>query len=56
MLALLVLPAIGIAVCKGFAGTNEAVSAPKGAGLLFARNGGTPVGVGPGEVSCLTGA
>ena len=54
MLAWLLLPAMGILVCKGFAGTNAAVSAPKGAGLVLARNGGTPVGVGPAGVSCLT--
>jgi hypothetical protein len=54
MLELLVFPAIGITVCRGFAGTNEAVSASKGAGSVFARNGGGSVGVGPAEVSCRT--
>ena len=52
MLALLVLPAIGMFVCNGFAGTNVADSAPNGAGLVLARYGGTPVGVGPGKISC----
>jgi hypothetical protein len=54
MFELLVFPAIGMTVCSGFAGANEAISAPNGAGLVFARNGGMPVGVGPVGVSCWT--
>ena len=50
MLALLVSPAMGIAVSNGWLGTNEA-DGPNGAGLLWARKGARPVAVGPCNIS-----
>ena len=48
MLALLVSPAMGIAVSNGWFGMNEA-DGPNGAGLLWARKGARPVAVGPNQ-------
>ena len=42
-------PAIGKAVSKGEFATNDR-EVPNGAGLLWAKNGARPVGVGPGPV------
>ena len=46
MLELVVSPAMGKAVSRGVLAMNER-EVPKGAGLLWARNGARPVGVGP---------
>ena len=46
MLALVVSPTIGREVSRGVLGTKD-LDAPKGAGLVSARNGALPVAVGP---------
>lgn len=47
MLVLLVLPAMGMAVSRGPTNATNEDSAPNGAGLVAARKGAVPVGVGP---------
>lgn len=49
MLELVVSPAMGKAVSRGALAMKER-EVPKGAGLLWARNGARPVGVGPREI------
>ena len=46
MLAFVVSPTIGREVSRGVLGTKD-LDAPKGAGLVSARNGALPVAVGP---------
>ena len=46
---------MGKAVSRGLLATNER-EVPKGAGLLWARNGARPVGVGPSYVNSQASA